>query len=179
MNSIKAIAVFCGSKTGANPNFERQTMALGKLLALNHITLIYGGGNKGLMAAVANSALENEGKVIGIIPRVLVEWEHQHNGLSELHVVETMHIRKQMLYEKCDAAIILPGGYGTLDEVFEMLTWNQLSIHNKKIFFLNTDGFYNHLMAHIKLMMQEQFLYGDPEEKITMLNNPEELLSFL
>ena len=136
---MKAIAVFCGSKTGTNPNFEIQTRVLGKLLADNNITLIYGGGNKGLMGAVANAALENGGKVIGIIPQVLMEWEQHHKGLTELHVVETMHIRKQMLYEKCDAAVILPGGYGTLDEVFEMLTWNQLSIHNKRIFFLNTE----------------------------------------
>jgi uncharacterized protein (TIGR00730 family) len=179
MNRIKAIAVFCGSKTGTNPNFEIQTRMLGKLLADNNITVIYGGGNKGLMGAVANAALENDGKVIGIIPQVLMEWEQHHKGLTELHVVETMHIRKQMLYEKCDAAVILPGGYGTLDEVFEMLTWNQLSIHNKKIFFLNTDGFYNHLMQHIRLMMREEFLYGDPDEKITMLNQAEELLPFL
>jgi uncharacterized protein (TIGR00730 family) len=127
------------------------------MLAEKNISIIYGGGNKGLMAAVANAALEKNGKVIGIIPKVLKDWEHQHNGLTELHIVETMHTRKQLLYEKCDAAIILPGGYGTLDEVFEMLTWNQLSIHNKKIFFLNSDGFYDHLVAHIKRMMQEDF----------------------
>jgi len=179
MNRINAIAVFCGSKTGINPNFEIQTLALGKLLAQQGITVIYGGGNKGLMAAVANGALAEQGKVVGIIPKVLTEWEHQHQGLTELHVVETMHIRKQMLYEKCDAAIMLPGGYGTLDEVFEMLTWNQLSIHNKKIFFLNIDGFYDHLIAHIKVMMQEQFLYGDPDEKIAVINNAEELLRHL
>jgi uncharacterized protein (TIGR00730 family) len=179
MKRIKAIAVFCGSKTGANPNFEIQTFSLGKLLAQQNITVIYGGGNKGLMAAIANGALSEQGKVIGIIPKVLTEWEHQHQGLTELHVVETMHLRKQMLYEKCDAAIILPGGYGTLDEVFEMLTWNQLSIHDKKIFILNIDGFYDHLIAHIKMMMQEQFLYGDPDEKIVILHHAEELIPYL
>jgi uncharacterized protein (TIGR00730 family) len=177
--SIKAIAVFCGSKPGNNPLFEEHTRRLGSMLAEKNISIIYGGGNKGLMAAVANAALEKNGKVIGIIPKVLKEWEHQHNGLTELHIVETMHLRKQMLYEKCDAAIILPGGYGTLDEVFEMLTWNQLSIHNKKIFFLNSDGFYDHLVAHIKRMMQEDFLYGNPEEKMTILTSPDEILAFL
>ena len=131
------------------------------------------------MAAVANAALEKNGKVIGIIPKVLKDWEHQHDGLTELHIVETMHTRKQLLYDKCDAAIILPGGYGTLDEVFELLTWNQLSIHNKKIFFLNSDGFYDHLVAHMNRMMQEDFLYGNPDEKMTILNDPKEILAFL
>lgn len=136
--AIKAIDVFCGSKAGNNPLFEAHTSQLGYLLAQNNITVIYGGGNKGLMAAVANATLEKNGKVIGIIPKLLSEWEHQHNGLTELHIVENMHSRKELLYEKCDAAIILPGGYGTLDEVFEILTWNQLRIHNKKIFILNS-----------------------------------------
>lgn len=177
--SIKAIAVFCGSKSGNNPLFEEHTRLLGYMLAEKNISIIYGGGNKGLMAAVANAALEKKGKVIGIIPKVLKDWEHQHDGLTELHIVETMHTRKQLLYDKCDAAIILPGGYGTLDEVFEMLTWNQLSIHNKKIFFLNSNGFYDHLVAHINRMMQEDFLYGNPEEKMTILNDPKEILAFL
>lgn len=176
---IKSIAVFCGSKTGNNPLFEEHTKQLGYLLAEKNITLIYGGGNKGLMAAVANAVLEKKGKVIGIIPKVLTGWEHQHDGLTELHIVETMHIRKQMLYEKCDAAIILPGGYGTLDEVFEMLTWNQLSIHDKKIFFLNTAGFYDPLILHIKHMQNEGFLYGNHEEKMTILKEPGELVQFL
>ena len=177
--SIQAIAVFCGSRTGNNPLFEEHTRQLGYLLAEKNITIIYGGGNKGLMAAVANASLEKNGKVVGIIPQVLRDWEHQHDGLTELHIVENMHTRKQLLYDKCDAAIILPGGYGTLDEVFEMLTWNQLSIHNKKIFFLNSDGFYNHLVAHIKMMMHENFLYDNPDEKMTILNSPEEILAFL
>ena len=176
---IQSIAVFCGSKTGKNSLFEEHTKQLGYLLADKNITLIYGGGNKGLMAAVANAVLEKKGKVIGIIPKVLTDWEHQHDGLTELHIVETMHLRKQMLYEKCDAAIILPGGYGTLDEVFEMLTWNQLSIHNKKIFFLNTAGFYDPLIAHIRNMQNEGFLYGNHEEKMTILKEPGDLLSFL
>jgi uncharacterized protein (TIGR00730 family) len=176
---VQSIAVFCGSKTGNNPIFEAHTKALGALLAAKNATVVYGGGNKGLMAAVANAALENGGKVIGIIPELLKAQEHVHNNLTELHVVENMHIRKKMLYEKCDAAIILPGGYGTLDEVFEMLTWNQLNIHSKKIFFLNSGGFYTHLIAHIKLMHDENFLYHHPETKMTVLNEPEELLNYI
>ena len=177
--AIEAIAVFCGSKTGNNPLFEEHTRVLGQILAEKKITIIYGGGNKGLMAAVANAALEKDGKVIGIIPHALTEWEHHHNGLTELLIVESMHVRKQMLYEKCDAAIILPGGYGTLDEVFEILTWNQLNIHNKKIFFLNTAGFYDHMLAHIKMMHDENFLYDHPDQKMTVLKTPGELLEYL
>ena len=176
---IQAIAVFCGSRAGNNPLFEEDTRKLGHLLAQQNITVIYGGGNKGLMAAVANAALEKNGKVIGIIPKVLTNWEHQHNGLTELTIVENMHTRKQMLYDSCDAAIILPGGYGTMDEVFEMLTWNQLNIHNKKIFFLNSGGFYTHLIAHIKMMHDENFLYDHPDTKMTVLNEPQELLKHL
>ncbi|RYF84802.1 MAG: TIGR00730 family Rossman fold protein [Chitinophagaceae bacterium] len=177
--SIKAVDVFCGSKAGNNPIFVTHTTALGHLLAEKNITVIYGGGNKGLMAAVANAALEKNGKVIGIIPKALTEFEHQHDGLSELHIVDNMHIRKQMLYEKCDAAIILPGGYGTLDEVFEILTWNQLRIHNKKIFILNSGGFYDHMIAHIAKMYEEGFLYTDPYESVTILNEPQDLLQYL
>jgi uncharacterized protein (TIGR00730 family) len=177
--SIQSIAVFCGSKTGNNPLFEKHTNTLGHLLAQNNITVIYGGGNKGLMAAIANSALEEKGKVIGIIPELLRAQEHVHDNLTELHVVDTMHIRKTMLYEKCDAAIILPGGYGTLDEVFEMLTWNQLNIHSKKIFFLNSGGFYTHLIAHIRMMHEENFLYAHPDTVITVLNQPEEITKYL
>jgi uncharacterized protein (TIGR00730 family) len=93
--------------------------------------------------------------------------------------VENMHIRKKMLYEKCDAAIILPGGFGTLDELFEMLTWNQLNIHNKQIFILNTSGFYDHLLAHTKVMQQENFLYDTIEDRITIISSPDELTAFL
>lgn len=177
--SIKSLAVFCGSKPGNNPVFESDAKELGKLLAQKNISIVYGGGNKGLMGAVANAALEHNGKVTGIIPRLLTEWESQHTGVTELLVVETMHVRKQMMYEKSDAAIILPGGYGTLDELFEMLTWNQLSIHNKKIFFLNSGGFYHHLFEHIKMMDAENLLYLNPDEQMKMLNRPDDILAFL
>ncbi len=139
----------------------------------------YGGGNNGLMGAVANASLGKKGSVTGIMPKVLREWEHHHEGITELFIVDTMHTRKKMLYEKCDAAIILPGGYGTLDEVFEMLTWNQLKIHNKKIFFLNSGGFYDHLIAHIDMMHNSGFLYDHPDQKMTVIKEPLELESYL
>ncbi len=176
---IRAIAVFCGSKTGNNPLFEEHTRELGHLLAKKNIGVIYGGGNRGLMAAVANAALEKGGNVTGIIPDLLKQQEHMHGSLTELHVTADMHSRKKLLYEKCDAAIILPGGYGTLDEVFEMLTWNQLNIHSKKIFILNSGGFYDHLVAHITRMHEENFLYDHPEEQMIVLNNPASLEKYL
>lgn len=172
---FRSIAVFCGSKNGSNTLFAQHARELGFLMAENDITLIYGGGNKGLMAAIANAVLEKKGKVIGIIPELLTGMEHQHEGITELIVVETMHIRKRMLYEKCDAAIILPGGYGTLDELFEMLTWNQLSIHDKPIFILNTAGFYDGLLQHVSNMLSEDFLYHDLKKSFTVINEPAQL----
>ena len=173
----KSMAVFCGSKTGKNILFAAHATQLGYLLAEKNITLIYGGGNKGLMASVANAVLKKGGKVTGIIPQVLTEWEHQHEGITELIVVESMHVRKRMLYEKCDAAIILPGGYGTLDELFEMLTWNQLSIHDKHIYILNTGDFYDGLLIHINKMLDEGFLYNQLDKTFTVVNKPEEIFN--
>ena len=177
--AITSLAVFCGSKAGNNPLYEIHAKQLGYLLAAKNITLIYGGGNKGIMAAVSNAVLEKGGKVTGIIPSILKDREHHHDGLTELIVVEDMHSRKKMLYEKCDAAIILPGGYGTMDEFFEMITWNQLSIHDKKIFILNTAGFYDHLLAFAQTMQHEDFLYDKIEDKMVVLQTPGDLEIYL
>lgn len=177
--AITSLAVFCGSKSGNNLLFENHAIQLGQILVKKRITLIYGGGNKGLMGAVANAVLDKNGHVTGIIPQLLTDREHSHQGLTELIIVENMHTRKKLLYEKCDAAIILPGGFGTLDEFFEMLTWNQLNIHDKKIFILNTSGFYDHLLAHAKMMQQENFLYDKIEDRITIINNPDEIEAYL
>ncbi len=176
---ITSLAVFCGSKSGNNPLFEEHAKVLGYILAERKINLIYGGGNKGIMGAVANAVLEKNGKVIGIIPQLLTDLEHSHKGITELLVVGDMHVRKKMLYEKCDAAIILPGGFGTLDELFEMLTWNQLNIHNKKIFVLNSTGFYDHLLAHAKKMEEENFLYDRIEDRICIIAEPAEITHYL
>ena len=176
---INSLAVFCGSKSGNNPLYEQQAKHLGHLLASKKVTLIYGGGNKGIMGAVSNAVLEKEGKVIGIIPEILKDREHHHSGITELIIVDDMHTRKKILYEKCDAAIILPGGFGTMDEFFEMLTWNQLSIHDKKIFILNSAGFYDHLFAFAQTMQNENFLYDKIEDKLIVLTQPDEILEYL
>ena len=176
---ILSIAVFCGSKTGLNKLFTEHAYKLGEILAEHRITVIYGGGRRGLMGTIADGALSKQGKVIGIIPKLLLDTEHQHDEITELQIVETMHIRKQLLYENCDAAIILPGGFGTLEEVFEMLTWIQRDIHNKKILFLNSGGFYDHLIAHIQHMENEGFLYGSFTEKATVISSPEEIIPYI
>jgi uncharacterized protein (TIGR00730 family) len=174
---IKSVAVFCGSKSGNDPLYEVHARELGVLIGKSNQALVYGGGNKGLMAAVANAALEHGASVTGVIPEVLRKWEHQHEGLTSLHIVDDMHVRKRMMYDLCDAAIILPGGFGTLDELFEMLTWNTLNIHNKKIYLLNTAGFYRHLLQHASYMHAEGFLYEDWRNRIKLYDTPDAIYS--
>ncbi|HXS57399.1 MAG TPA: TIGR00730 family Rossman fold protein [Hanamia sp.] len=174
--SIQSLTVFCGSKNGSNPLFCEQAKQVGYLIAEKNITLIYGGGNKGLMGALANAVLEKKGRVIGIMPRILAVPEHQHDGLTEMFEVEDMHIRKRMLYEKCDAALVLPGGFGTMDEFFEMTTWNQLNIHDKKIFVLNTAGFYDPLISFLHSMEDNGFLYSNIADCLIIVKSPEELV---
>lgn len=173
--SITSLAVFCGSQNGDNPLFVQHAADLGRLMADYEITLIYGGGSVGLMGTIADSMMQKGGKVIGVIPQVLVDWERQHKGITQLIVAEDMHVRKKTIYSMCDAALILPGGFGTLDELFEMLTWNQLSIHDKQIFILNSDGFYEHLINHLYQMQREKFLYDKIDKRIVVLDEPSQL----
>jgi uncharacterized protein (TIGR00730 family) len=177
--NIESVAVFCGSHSGKNPLFTQHVKELGKLLAMLKVKLVYGGGQKGLMGTLADSVLEHEGRIMGIIPELLIEWEAQHKGLTELAVVPDMHTRKKMIYDRCDAVIVLPGGFGTMDEMFEILTWNQLKIHNKKIFVLNSDGFYDHLQKQIAGMQKEGFLYLEMPESIYFCSTPVEVFNKL
>jgi hypothetical protein len=178
MSQINRLAIFCGSKEGNNPAYLQAAKELAMLMAQYKIELIYGGGKKGIMGSVADTVMSQGGIVRGVIPRVLVDWEHQHEGISELLVVDDMHVRKRKMYDLCDAAVILPGGYGTLDELFEILTWNQLSIHDKKVFVLNTNGFYNHLIEHLQSLEKEGFLYGSVQTTLTVLDSPAEITGF-
>ena len=173
--NINSLAVFCGSKNGNNPIYSQHASELGRLMVANNISLIYGGSKKGIMGAIADTIMINGGKVIGVIPRILIDWEHQHEGITELLVVDDMHVRKRKMYEPCDAALILPGGFGTLDEMFELVTWNQLAIHDKPIFVLNSEGFYDHLIQHMKFLEQSGFLYEPIDKKMKFLKDPAEL----
>lgn len=175
------VAVFCASSIGSEKIFSEQAYLLGKALAEKNHTLIYGGSNVGLMGRVADGALENNGKVIGVLPRFLQEKEIAHNGLTELILVETMHERKAVMNELSDSVIALPGSFGTMEELFEMLTWGQLQLHQKPVGILNINGFFNELLAFIETMMKSGFLkevYGDLllrsadiEELLTLMNN--------
>ena len=176
---INSLAVFCGSKSGNNPVYTQHAKELGTLLAKKNITLIYGGGSTGMMGAVADAVLDSGGRVVGIIPQKLVDWEHQHDRITELSIVEDMHVRKKKMYELCDAAVILPGGVGTLDEFFEMVTWNQLSIHDKKIYIINSDNFFDFLLKHIEEMEKQGFLYESVLQRITVMSGPRELTPHL
>jgi uncharacterized protein (TIGR00730 family) len=173
---LTSIAIFCGSQNGTNPLFAQHAQEIGEYLGKNNIALIYGGGGKGLMGAVADAVMKSGGKVTGIIPEVLIGWENQHIGITDLQVVGDMHARKKIMYDLCDAAIILPGGNGTLDEMFEMLTWNTLKIHDKKIILLNSAGFYDYLIGHINHMQETGFLYEDWRERILVVDTPQQVI---
>ncbi|WP_292008507.1 TIGR00730 family Rossman fold protein [Chryseobacterium sp.] len=172
----KSIVVFCGSSMGYDPFFEKQALLLGETLAKHKIQLIYGGANVGLMGAVANGVLNNQGKVIGVLPRFLQSKEIAHTSLSELILVETMHERKTKMNDLCDGIIALPGGYGTLEELFEMITWAQLGLHKKPIAVLNINGFYDDLITMIKTMVDKGFLKQINQEMLLISDDIEELL---
>ena len=176
--AIQSLAVFCGSKNGNNPLFKLHAEQLGKLMAEKSVKLIYGGGSAGIMGIIADSVMQYGGNVTGIIPKILLEWEVQHRGITELIIADDMHTRKKTIYSLCDAALILPGGFGTLDELFEIVTWNQLTIHDKHIFILNSGGFYNHLLQHIQLMKEENFLYEEAIKRISVIEDPAELVTY-
>ena len=179
MIKINSVVVFCGSKNGNDVLFQTDAKIIATIIAKAGLVLIYGGGSTGLMGIVADAALSFGGKVIGIIPEILEKKEKSHIGISKLIVTKDMHERKKLLFHYGDVAVVLPGGYGTLDELFEMVTWNNLSIHDKRIFILNTNGFYNHLITHIESMHKAGFLYSNPFDSIIILQNPEDILDYI
>jgi uncharacterized protein (TIGR00730 family) len=163
---MKSICVYCGSNSGARPVYAERARALGARIAAEGMALVYGGGNVGLMGIVADAVLEGGGEVIGVIPEHLVQLEVAHRGLTRLDVVAGMHERKQRMFELADAFVALPGGFGTLDEMFEMLTWRQLGLGAKPCAFLDVEGFYAPLMAMIDHMVAERFLHPDQRQDL-------------
>jgi uncharacterized protein (TIGR00730 family) len=158
VKSLRHLCVFCGSNRGNNPAYEAAAQQLGAELASRGITLVYGGGNVGLMGILADATLHAGGKVIGVIPEALMAREVGHRGLTELHIVKTMHERKALMAELSDGFIALPGGIGTFEEFFEVLTWAQLGIHNKPCALLNVAGFFDPLLQMIEHTVAEGFL---------------------
>jgi len=176
---IRNIAVFCASANGGNPAYRAAAEELGLALATRNIGLIYGGSNVGLMKAVAEAALAANGKVIGVIPEVLVDLEVAHHGISELHITSTMHTRKALIGEKADAFIALPGGFGTFEELFEVLAWHTLKIHAKPILLLNTNGFYDRLLIFLDHCVAEGMLKPRNREILLVANTVEDALEQL
>ncbi|WP_075340429.1 LOG family protein [Tenacibaculum agarivorans] len=175
-NAIKSIAVFCGSSDGTEQIFKDQATLLGKRLAEEKIALVYGGANVGLMGALADGALSQKGNVMGVLPNFLKSREIAHERLTNLSFVNTMHERKAMMSDLADGFIALPGGYGTLEELFEILTWRQLSLHIKPIGILNINGFYDHLIGLLSNMVDKGFLKGVNKDMLLVSNNIDDLL---
>ncbi len=177
--SLSSLCVYCGSSSGTLPEYARAATAFGTLLASRGITLVYGGGKVGLMGAVANAVLAAGGKVIGVIPHLLLEKEVAHAGLTELHAVASMHERKMKMAELSEAFVALPGGIGTLEEIFEVTTWTQLGFHSKPCAFLNVAGFYDPLFAFLQQLVDQQFLKASHLDTLFIETEMERLLDRL
>jgi uncharacterized protein (TIGR00730 family) len=179
MSSIRSVCVYCGSSLGESQVYTAQAQILGRLLAENGIRLVYGGGRIGLMGVVAEATLAAGGEVVGIIPHHLHDWEVGHTGLTELHVVDSMHTRKRMMVEMSDAFIALPGGLGTLDEFFEIVTWRQLKLHDKPVIVLNTEDYWRPLLALIETVVERGFARRTSTNLYAVVEDAEAALALL
>lgn len=178
-HAIRSICVFCGSRHGNNPAYAENARELGRLMAERGIRLVYGGGRVGLMGEVADAVMAAGGEVIGVIPSLLIEKEVEHRGLTQLHEVGSMHERKAMMEQLSDAFIVLPGGYGTLDEACEILTWAQLGLHRKPIGVINTAGYFDLLNAFLDHALNEDFVSERSRRLLAMETTPAALLDVL
>ena len=178
---MRSICIFCGANFNGDPVSKATVELLAETMVSQGITLVYGGGRVGVMGILADAVLERGGKAIGVIPQFLMDKEVGHTGLTELRVVENMHQRKQVMNDLCEGIIMLPGGFGTLEEFFEVLTWLQLGLHSNPVGILNVNGFYDLLLKQMDLMVEQRFLKqtnrdlvlssGDPIELIRLMNN--------
>src|SRR5690606_14960311 len=176
---MKSICVYCGSNAGLRPAYAERAKALGTRIARDKLALGYGGGNVGLMGIVADAVLEGGGEVVGVIPQQLVDLEVAHHGVTKLEVVGSMHERKARMFDLADAFVALPGGFGTMDEMFEMLTWRQLGLGEKPCAFLDVDDFYDPLLAMIDRMVAERFLHPDQRADLWHGDDIDGLFSWL
>ena len=176
---MQSVCVFCGSNPGARRAYAEAARGLGRTLAGRGMRLVYGGGAVGLMGTLADAALEAGGTVVGVIPGVLVEREIAHAGLTEIRVVHSMHERKYTMTELSDAFVALPGGVGTLEELFEVWTWSQLGLHAKPVGLLNVDGYFDALIAFLDHQTDERFMRGEHRDMLLVDTDPERLLERL
>ena len=179
MNSIQSIAVYCGARTGKNPIFAKNAYALGALLARKNISLIYGGGNVGMMKKVADGCLDHDGNVIGVIPHKLKELELAHPRVETMYTTQSMQERKMMMAQLADAFIAMPGGFGTMEELFEVLTLTQLNYHNKPVGILNIDGYYDHIQHWMTQAHQKGFISTNHCRLLKFESTPEAILEAL
>jgi uncharacterized protein (TIGR00730 family) len=176
---IQNVAVFCASADGAHPAYRTVACELGRALAERNIGVVYGGAKVGLMQAVAEAALAAGGRVVGVIPTVLVDLEVAHDGLTELHITDTMHTRKALIGERSDAFIALPGGFGTFEELFEVLAWQTLKLHAKPVLLLNTNGFYDKLLEFLDHCVEQGMLTKQKREIVLVAGTVTEALRLL
>jgi uncharacterized protein (TIGR00730 family) len=176
MTPLKSICVYCGSAVGANPIHRATAQRFGELLGRNGIDLVYGGGRVGLMGIIADAALKNGSKVTGVIPEHLQSKEVGHHGISELRVVPNMHERKELMFRLSDAFVILPGGFGTLDEAFEMITWRQLRLHDKPIVLLDIDGYWTPLIRLNQHIVEQGFARPEALALYTVIGDVEAVI---
>lgn len=179
MNHVKRLAVYCGSAAGSRPEFADATRATAAAMLSRGVDLVYGGGRLGLMGLIADSVLAGGGRVYGVIPKALVNLEVAHTGITELHTVETMHERKAKMTDLADAFLALPGGVGTLDELFEAWSWNALGYHAKPFCLLNVDGFWDGMITFIDHATESGFLSAKRREQLLVASTPEEALDLL
>lgn len=176
MNVIKNIAVYCGSSQGLDPYYMTAAFELGEYFGNHQIGLVYGGASVGLMGAIANGCLSKNGSVTGVLPKFLKKKEIEHTGLEKLILVESMHERKLKMFELSDAFVVLPGGLGTMEEFFEVITWSQLGLHHKPILILNWLGFYNPLLKLMETMVESGFLKKENAALVQVLETSKDLL---
>lgn len=176
---MKSIAVFCGANSGNNPVYAEAATQLGHLMAAQSIGLVFGGGKVGLMGTIADAVLAKGGQAVGVIPQSLVDREQAHTGLTEQHIVKTMHERKALMAAKSDAFVAMPGGFGTLDEINEIITWNQLGIIQKPVAFFNVNGYYDKFMAFLADCVQEGLIKPEYMKDLIVESAPEVLLQKL
>lgn len=179
MEYPKAVAVFCGASNAAPKKHLDLGAELGREMARHQIRLVYGGGDCGIMGAVANAVMANGGKVTGVFPESLKNIENEHQSLTEIIMVETMHQRKELMYQRSEAFVILPGGFGTMDEMFEILTWKQLLMHEKPIYIVNHDSYWSHLVALMENIIDQGFADKSMRDHYTVVGNVPELLERL
>jgi len=176
---MKSVCVFCGSRAGSRPEYHAASERLADELVRRGLKLVYGGGDVGLMGVLAERMLARRGDVFGVIPRALVEREVAHHGVTKLHVVETMHDRKALMADLSDAFLALPGGFGTLEELFEVVTWQQLRIHSKPCGLLNTCGYFDDLLRFLDRAVAEDFLHASHRERVLVDDDPARLIDRL